>query len=297
MIAKDINDLLGRMVTRKDLYLKKVVIKDGVENICGHCLCRIKRMTSIIIPNSVVSIEPFAFWGCHNLTALEIPESVKNISPFAFRGCESLKSIKVNKLNLYYDSREECNAIINTKDNTLILGCDNSTIPTGTKRIKSGAFRDCHNIESIRIPESLHNVLWGLPCVDKVTTIVVDKNNTFLDSRDNCNSIIRKRDNSLLYGCNNSTIPEGVETINVCAFAGCKGLKSVVIPSSVKTICKGAFRRCSNLTSITMPNSIISIEKGAFQYCSKSLTFYIPKGSKEKFETLLPHYSNNFVEL
>ena len=122
MKANDLNDLLGREVTRKDLYLKEVAIADGVENICSHCLLRIRRMTTLIIPSSVMSIDSGAFRGCRNLTTLSIPESVSKISPLAFcGGCDSLESIVVDKNNKYFDSRDNCNAIVNSSTDTIIF--------------------------------------------------------------------------------------------------------------------------------------------------------------------------------
>lgn len=298
MIAKKMSDLLGREVTRKDLYLKKVIIEDGVENICPNCLCRIKRMESIVIPNSVVKIETLSFRGCKNLKALEIPESVEEIDPYAFGYCFSLESIVVDKNNPVFDSRENCNAIIRKKDNVLVLGCKNTIIPNGVKRIGAGAFKSCTDMESLYIPESLTQLFsYTFPFHGELMSIVVDDNNRYYDSRDNCNAIIRKSTNTLLYGCNTSTIPNSIISIESEAFKDCAKIKSIVIPEGLESINEHAFDGCSNLSSITLPNSLTYIGKGAFYGCKRSKVFNIPKGTKDKFTSLLPQYERNLREV
>ena len=297
MIATNLSDLLGREVTRKDLYLKKVIIKDGVENICPNCLWRIKRMESIVLPNSVVKIETFSFRNCQNLKAIEIPESVEEIGPYAFSGCFSLESIVVDKNNPAFDSRDNCNAIIRKKDNVLALGCKNTIIPNGVKRIGAGAFKSCTDMESLYIPESLTQLYnYTFPFHGELMSIVVDEKNRFYDSRENCNAIIRKSSNTLIYGCNTSTIPNSIVSIDFEAFKDCSKIKSIVIPEGLVSIDEHAFDGCSNLSSITLPNSLTYIGKGAFHGCKRSKVFNIPKGTKEKFASLLPQYERNLKE-
>ena len=104
-----------------------------------------------------------------------------------------------------------------------------------------------------------------------MTSIVVAEGNTVYDSRENCNAIIEKSTNTLIFGCQKTTIPNSVKRIGDHAFYGCS-LTSITIPNSVTSIGKGAFQSCSKLANITIPDSVTTIGESAFKNC-ESLTF------------------------
>ena len=152
--------------------------------------------TKIDIKEGTTQIRGYAFQGCKGLTSVTIPNSVTNIGERVFSGCSSLASIIVDKGNPYYDSRDDCNAIIETKSNTLISGCKNTIIPNSVTNIGSSAFEACYSLTSVIIPNS-------------VTSIGA----------------------SAFYGCSgltSLTIPESVTSIGGSAFDGAK-LRNIVI--------------------------------------------------------------------
>ena len=111
-----------------------------------------------IIPQGVTTIEYGAFKGCENLTSIVIPDSVTTIESVAFWGCKNLKSIVVEEGNPKYDSRNNCNAIIETATNTLVCGCSTTIIPNSVTTIGSEAFGGCENLTSIVIPDSVTEI-------------------------------------------------------------------------------------------------------------------------------------------
>ena len=201
-------------------------------------------LTSVEIPNSVTSIGERAFYECDGLTSVVIPNSVASIGKGAFSGCSSLTSIAVAEDNQTYDSRNNCNAIIETQTNTLIVGCSNTTIPNSVTSIGYSAFSWCSSLTSVEIPNS-------------VTSI----------------------GNSAFYYCTNLTsveIPNGVTSIGAWAFSCAWSLTSVVIPNRVTRIERYSFYSCLSLTSVVIPNSVTSIREGAFKACPSLTSVEIP---------------------
>ena len=231
---------------------------------------------NVVIPESVVyegntysvtSISSSAFWDCSGLTSVTIPNSVTSISSFGFTGCSGLISIKVENGNQTYDSRNNCNAIIEKSTNTLIVGCKNTIIPNSVTSIGYNAFYFCSGLTSIIIPNSVTSIGNSafLGC-SGLTSITIPNSVTSFGSAtfSNCS------------GLTSVTIPNSVTSIGSSAFQGCSGLTSVTIPNSVTSIGGNAFWDCSGLTSITIPNSVTSICEFAFYNCSGLTSVTIP---------------------
>ena len=152
-------------------------------------------------------------------------------------------------------------------------------IEDGVTHIGDNAFFGCSNMESITIPASVMSIGDdAFYSCGSLATITVDANNQVFDSRDSCNAIIRKADNTLILGCKTTVIPASVTSIGASAFSGCSGLTTISIPDGVTSIGTNAFYGCSGLTTVSIPNGVQSIGYSAFSGCSNLESVHISSG-------------------
>ena len=138
--------------------LTSITLPKNVTRIGSEAFSCCSGLTSITLPESVTEIGQFAFEDCSGLTSITLPESVTEIGSQAFWKCSNLERIKVNENNKVYDSRENCNAIIEKSSNTLIVGCKNTKVPSGVTKIGRDAFFSCSGLTSITIPEGVTEI-------------------------------------------------------------------------------------------------------------------------------------------
>ena len=135
--------------------------------------------SSTTIPESVTSIGSNAFHSCSGLSSIIIPKNITSIGYDAFHGCTGLTSIVVEEDNPFYDSRDNCNAIISTSRNELIAGCSSTIIPASITSIGDYAFNGCSSLTSITIPESItsigNNAFYGCTGLER---LVIPRNVT-----------------------------------------------------------------------------------------------------------------------
>ena len=246
---------IGKYAFRDCSGLTSVTIPNSVTSIGESAFDYCSGLSSVIIPNSVTSIGEGVFFGCSGLTSVTIPNSVTSIGEFAFESCSGLTSVTVDKNNGTYDSRNNCNAIIDTSTNKLIVGCKNTIIPNSVTSIGRSAFSGCSGLTSVTIPNSVTSIGDG----------------AFGD----CS------------GLTSVTIPNSVTSIGYGAFSGCSGLTTVTIPNSVTSIGKDAFYNCSGLTKmVSLAVEPPTCGYGAFDKVDKTACqLIVPQESINKYKT------------
>ena len=251
----------------KALYDQKKKLLIAFYSNCSH----------FVIPSSVTSIGNWAFYGCTALQYISIPNSVTNIGGRAFLYCESLQSIVIpnSVTNIGYEAFSSCHSL------------QSIFIPNSVTSIGEDAFKGCKSLQSIVIPNSVSSIgnsAFSF-CTSLQSIVIPDSVTDIGDSM--------FRDCGSLRSIN---IPNSVKSIGYGAFMLCDSLQSIIIPNSVKSIGDNAFRYCESLQSIVIPDSVTSIGNSAFSGCDSLRTILIPKGSRKKFEKLLPDYKNKLVE-
>ena len=279
--------------------LNSITIPNSVTAIGEHAFSACSGLTSVNIPNSVTAIGAYAFSGCNGLTFVTIPNGVTSIGKGAFSGCTCLTGISVASGNIVYDSRENCNAIIETASNTLVVGCSNTNILNNVTAVGEYAFLNCTGLTSVNIPNSVTVIgehaftgcrsLTSVNIPNSVTAIGAHAFSACdLTSVNIPNSVITIGEGSF-YNClrlKEINISNGVKNIDKMAFYGCGGLTSVTIPNSVINLGNGVFHGCSGMTSVTISNSVIRIGEEAFSDCRSLLSVTIPNSV-----TSIGHYA------
>ena len=266
----------------------KIIIDNDITNIGNYVFMGCSNLTNIIMPDTLTSISMGSFQGCTGLTSITIPETVTSIGNYAFQTCSGLKSIIIpdSITSIGAGAFNGCKSLtsitipekVTSIESFTFSGCislTNITIPDLVTNIGLYAFYGCSGLTSIEIPENVTSIgSRAFADCNSLTNIKVNENNTVYDSRENCNAIIETATNTLIAGCNSTTIKNTVKSIGEYAFSWCRRFETIMIPESVTTINAYAFYTCEGLKSIEIPETVTSIGNYAFSYCSELKTIY-----------------------
>jgi serine/threonine protein kinase len=221
-----------------------VIIPKGVKHI-GVSAFRERHITSIELPDSLISIESYAFCGCEMLQTVVFPNNLKSIGDGAFSGCSFLKNIEM---------------------------------PIGMEWIGSNAFAGCDRLVSVIFPETIKHIGNNpFSYCENIIDIISHSSNFCIEGRalyDNNKELLI----SYFGEDDHFDIKQGTTQIGEDAFAGCKSLKSIKLPNSITNIGQKAFRFCTALEEINIPYGIKEIGDETFNTCESLKSIFLPDG-------------------
>ena len=262
---------VGEAAFSNCVKMTEISVPSSVKTIGEYAFADCKSLKKIDLSEGLISIEKDVFEGCSSLSGIKLPDSVETIMEGAFSDCEKLSSIYIPKNlkktdlinvfdlssvttvsvadgNQYYDSRDNCNAVIETSSNKLVLGSNNTKIPGSVTAIGEYAFSGCVNMKEITIPSSVKTI----------------ENSAFNDCE-------------MLGKINMS---EGLITIESEAFSGCGSLKDIKLPDSVETIGQWAFSSCEDLENIYIPKNLKKTDLSEIFACECIKKISVAEGNK-----------------
>ena len=273
--------------------LASIDIPVSVDSVGDYAFRGCTALRSVSLPMGLNSIGASAFFECKALNSIEIPATVRSIGAFAFEHCPAICSMSVDSGNLFYDSRDSCNAIIETASGKLIAGCMNTVIPATVTSIGDNAFSGCFMLTKLNIPQSVRAIgndaftgCTSLSSINIPSSVSYIGDAAFSD----CSALttldipntVNYLGHAAFGGCSSLesiSLPKSVTAIGDYEFYGCTMLKAINIPQTVQSIGAAAFRRCFSLTAINIPKSVNSIGSSAFRECPSLASMTVAAGN------------------
>ena len=251
------------------------------------------NLMNVTIPDSVETINFYAFLECENLRNVYIGSKVRYLDAMAFSYCPSLVNISVADDNLHYSS---LNGILFNKIKTELIkfpeGLDieysvpsyvtkigpyafylsqnliSVTIPKSVTKIGEHAFAHCYSLKNVNIGENVNliDAYAFSSCTSLADVVIPNKTQVIGDSAfSSCYNLER-----IIFG-------EELTTIGSMAFAYCSKIDNIKIPNKVTIIETGTFLLCSSLTSVTIPESVVEMEQSSFSGCPELIRIDVAK--------------------
>lgn len=237
-----------------------------------------KLVGELRIPNTVMSIQDYAFNNCTGLTGnLVIPNSVTEIGNEAFYNCKGLNGTLTLSNNLKTIGKS---AFYNC------LGFKGSlTLPNSVTTIGVSAFERCSGFTSLKLSDALSVIpsnaferctsLSGILVIPNSVTEIGNfafRNCTGFNGTLTLSSNLKTIKERAFCGCSkftgSLTLPNSVTTIGIVAFEGCSGFTNLTLSNALSVIPERAFFKCTSLSgNLVIPNSVTEIGDGAFYYC------------------------------
>ena len=242
----------------------KYIIPEEIEKVSKGAFCDCVNITEIVIPQGVKYIEELAFNGLLNLKSITISASVESIAERAFIDCGKVENIIVDKSNPKFDSRDNCNAIVDTESNRIIFGCSKTVFVNTITSIGEYAFAYCTDLKELILPNT----------ITEIQSAAFEK-------------------------CNNLKVvelPSSLKSIESYVFSGCKKLEKIILNEGIENIDYSAFEECDNVTTINIPNTFVPNEDyGWIGFIEVFKSVKTPLYNKDLFISLPQSYSGGYV--
>ena len=303
---------IGNQVFSGCRCLTSITIPDSVRRIGNSAFHSCDGLAAITIPNSVISIGEWAFGDCWSITSVTIPDSVTYIGNYAFAKCNCLASVTIGNsvMSIGEGVFHGCNI-----NSVMIPICVTSigdyafdhcslvaiTIPNNVKSIGKWAFSSCYELTSVTIGYSVMSIgEWAFYECKGLISVMISKSVTSIgyNAFYQCKSLTSVHISNLESWCKIGFAGNTSNPLYYARHIFLNGteIKDLVIPNSVTSIGDWAFFGCDGIVSITIGNCVTSIGEGAFDACANLKEIIIPKGTRDKFERMLPDQKDKLVE-
>ncbi len=245
------------------MQLSEIVWGNNVQTISKEAFVG-TAITSLELPDSVITIGEKAFYNCKNLTSVVLSDSVVTIGAYAFRGCINLenfvfgKNVETIGTWVFGDGYGDGSGANKIKSIEL---------PDSVKSIGDKAFYYSKNLESIKLSANLESIgesafegctlLREVEIPEKVTRI-------------------GKKAFHMCWRLEKANIPDSVTWTGTAVFDGCTSLKSCPLGKNLPELTDYFFYRCHRLEDVVIPDSVTSIGQDAFYQCYSIESLVIP---------------------
>jgi len=285
ILPSGVTSISSAPVFSQIVNLSTVVFPDTLISIGNSAFNYCTKITQLNLPASLETIGYNAFSYCESLTDVILPDSVTSIGDSAFSGCTNLTETifenypsSLSKIgnSLFYGCTSFTDVII--PDTVTVIGssafieCTNLesvTFPAGLTTIESNAFYQCGSLASVEFPASVENVYsYAFGYCANLTQITIGNGNMNADSAFVNSPNLTK-----------VIFPSGVTSISSApVFSQIVNLSTVVFPDTLISIGNSAFNYCTKITQLNLPASLETIGYNAFSYCESLTDVILPDG-------------------